>query len=196
MAHQSDHNQEHLGRHKTAAMTSQEIAAAMQRVESVLKRRPEVGLHGDAPAIARWESGTRVVSSHDNGTQLATDIPAELGGSGEQVTPGWLVRAGLASCLATRIAMGAAAAGFELAMLEVMASSRSDARGLLGIPEASGAPVCAGPRDVQILVRIAAPGVPPERLRILIEESNRCSPVSAALRDAVPITLSIKMDGG
>jgi uncharacterized OsmC-like protein len=177
-------------------MASQEIAAAMQRVESVLKRRPEVGLHDDAPAIARWESGVRVVSSHANGTQLLTDMPTELGGSGEQVTPGWLVRAGLASCLATRIVMGAAAAGFELAMLEVSASSRSDARGLLGMPEPSGTPVCAGPRDMRVLVRIAAPGVSPERLRILIEESNRCSPVSAALRDAAPITLSIEMDGG
>lgn len=178
------------------AMTSQEIAAAMQRVESVLKRRPEVGLHDDAPAIARWESGTRVVSSHANGTQLLTDMPTELGGIGEQVTPGWLVRAGLASCLATRIVMGAAAAGVELAMLAVSASSRSDARGLLGMPEPSGTPVCAGPQDMQVLVRITAPGVSPERLRFLIEESNRCSPVSAALQDAVPITLSIEMDGG
>ncbi len=177
-------------------MAAQEIAAAMQRVESVLKRRPDVGLHDDSPAIARWESGTRVVSSHTNGTQLLTDMPAELGGGGEHVTPGWLVRAGLASCLATRIAMGAAAAGFELAMLEVSANSRSDARGLLGIPEASGAPVCAGPRDVQVLVRIAAPGVSPGRLRALIEDSNRCSPVSAALQGAVPITLCIELDGG
>ena len=177
-------------------MASQQIAAAMQRVESVLKRRPEVGLHDDAPASARWESGTRVVSSHANGTQLLTDMPTELGGSGEHVTPGWLFRAGLASCLATRIAMGAAAAGFELAMLEVLASSRSDARGIFGMSEASGEPVCAGPRDVQLLVRIAAPGVSTERLRILIEESNRCSPVSAALRNAVPMTLCIEVDGG
>jgi len=92
--------------------------------------------------------------------------------------------------------MGAVAAGFELAMLEVIASSRSDARGIFGMPETSGEPVCAGPRDVQVLVRIAAPGVSPERLRMLIEESNRCSPVSAALRDAVPMTLCIEVDGG
>jgi uncharacterized OsmC-like protein len=168
----------------------------MQRVESVLTRRPEVGLHDDAPAIARWESGTRVASSHANGTLLLTDMPTELGGSGDQITPGWLFRAGLASCLATRIAMGAAAAGFELATLEVLASSRSDARGIFGMLEASGEPVCAGPRDVQVLVRIAAPGVSAERLRILIEESNRCSPIAAALRDAVPMTLCVEVDGG
>lgn len=121
------------GSARRESMASPEIAAAMRRFESVLKRRPEVGLHDDALATARWESGTRVVSSHANGIHLSTDMPTELGGSGDQVTPGWLFRAGLASCLATRIAMGAAAAGFELAMLEVLASSRSDARGMLGM---------------------------------------------------------------
>jgi uncharacterized OsmC-like protein len=176
-------------------MASQEIAAAMQRVASVLTRRPEAGLHDDAPATARWESGTRVVSSHANGTQLSTDMPTELGGSGDRVTPGWLLRAGLASCLTTRIAMGAAAAGIELAMLEVLASSRSDARGVLGMREPSGEPVCAGPCEVQLLVRIAALGVSSERLRVLIDECNRCSPVSAALRDAVPVTLRVEVDG-
>ncbi|HUE09319.1 MAG TPA: hypothetical protein VMQ54_00200, partial [Steroidobacteraceae bacterium] len=110
-------------------MASQEIAAAMQRVESILTRRPEVGLHDDEPATARWQGGARVASSHANGTLLLTDMPTELGGTGDQVTPGWLFRAGLASCLATRIAMGAAAAGFELTLLEVLAGSRSDARG-------------------------------------------------------------------
>jgi uncharacterized OsmC-like protein len=180
---------------RMVAMTSQEIAAAMQRVEAVLKRRPEAALHDDAPAIARWQSGTRVVSSHGNGTRLLTDMPTELGGSGDQVTPGWLVRAGLASCLATRIAMSAAAAGFELTTLEVSARSRSDARGIFGMPGASGAPVGAGPCDVQVFVRIAALGVSPERLRSLIEESDRRSPVSAVLRDSVPITLCIDVDG-
>src|SRR3984885_2005796 len=122
------------------AITSQKIAAAMQRVGSVLRRRPEVGLHEDAPATARWERGARVVSSHANGAQLVTDMPTELGGGGDQVTPGWLFRAGLASCFATRIAMGAAAAGIELAMLEVSAGSRSDLRVLFGMADVSGEP--------------------------------------------------------
>lgn len=177
-------------------MASQEIAAAMRHVELALKRHPAAGLHDDTPAAARWQSGTQVVTSHDNGTQLLTDMPTELGGSGDQVTPGWLFRAGLASCLATRIAMGAAAAGLELGMLEVFANSRSDARGIFGMLEASGETVGAGPRAVQLLVRIAAPGVAPDRLRSLIEECNRCSPVSAAARDAVPMTLRIEVEGG
>jgi organic hydroperoxide reductase OsmC/OhrA len=175
-------------------MALKDIAAAVQRVESVLKRRPATGIHDDAPATARWQSGLRVVARHANGTQMSTDMPTELGGSGDQVTPGWLFRAGLASCFATRIAMGAAAAGIELTMLEVLASSRSDTRGLFGMADTSGEPVGAGPRDVQLLVKISAPGISAERLQTLVEDSNHCSPVSAAVREAVPVALRIEVD--
>jgi organic hydroperoxide reductase OsmC/OhrA len=175
-------------------MTTKDIAAALQRVESVLKRRPAAGIHDDAPATARWQTGLRVVARDANGTQIVTDMPAELGGSGDQVTPGWLFRAGLASCLATRIAIGAATAGIELTLLEVMASSRTDARGLLGIADVSGDPVAAAPRDVQLLVRIAAPKVSAQELQALVESSNRCSPISEAARHVVPVALRIEVE--
>jgi uncharacterized OsmC-like protein len=178
---------------KEAIMTTQRIAAAMRRVEAVLQRRPEAGLHEDASATARWQGGTRVVSSHANGTRLSTDMPSELGGSGAEVTPGWLFRAGLASCFATCIAMSAAAEGIELETLEVVAGSRSDTRGLFGMTDAAGEAVCAGPRDVRLLVRIAARAVSPERLRILVETSHRCSPVPAALENAVPVELHVEV---
>ena len=172
-------------------MTAQDIAAAMRRVEGILQRRPDVGMHAEAPASARWEGGTRIVASHANGKEMATDMPSELGGSGDEVTPGWLFRAGFASCAATCIAMGAAAQGIELASLEVVAKSRSDLRGLLGMTDADGARVHAGPRDIELVVRIAAPGVPPERLRALVQESYRCSPISTAVASGVPVELSI-----
>jgi len=169
----------------------QDIAAAMQRVESVLRRRPQAGLHDDAPATARWQGGTRIAASHADGTQVLTDMPGEIGGSGDQVTPGWLFRAGLASCAATRIAMGAAAAGFELTMLEVHASSRSDTRGLLGMADEAGAPFCAGPTDMQLHIRIAATSASPAQLRALVEDSQRCAPISAAVQLPVPVAVHI-----
>jgi uncharacterized OsmC-like protein len=175
-------------------MTIEDIATAVRRVESVLKRRPAAGIHDDAPATARWQTGLGVVTGHANGTQVLTDMPTELGGSGEMVTPGWLFRAGLASCLATRIAMNAAAEGVELAALEVLATSRSDLRGLFGMADSTNAPVGAGPSEIQLRVRISAAGVSAERLRLLVEESNRCSPVSATARDAVPVALRIDVD--
>jgi uncharacterized OsmC-like protein len=174
-------------------MTIKDIAAALQRVESVLRRRPATGIHDDAPATARWQTGLRVVTSHANGTQMLTDLPAELGGGGDQVTPGWLFRAGLASCCATRIAMGAAAAGIELSLLEVSASSRSDIRGLFGMADGSSQPVGAAPCDVQLLVKIAAPGVSAQRLQSLVEDGNRCSPVSATVRDAIPVAVLVEV---
>ncbi|MDM0074517.1 OsmC family protein [Variovorax sp. J2P1-59] len=172
-------------------MAAADIAAACQRVESVLQRRPEAGLHDDAPATARWSDGLRVVSSHANGTQIETDMPAEVGGSGDRVSPGWMLRAGWASCTATCIAMAAAAKGIELTSLEVRASSRSDLRGLLGMAGPDDEPVYAGPRDMQMHVRISARGVAADLLRALVEESYRSSPMACAVQDALPVSLHV-----
>lgn len=174
-------------------MTREDIATAVHRVQSVLQRRPATGIHDDEPATAHWQSGLRVVASHADGTQMVTDMPTELGGSGDRVTPGWLFRAGLASCLTTCIAMDAAAEGIDLATLEVKVGSRSDLRGLLGMIDGTGAAVGAGPNEIQIHVHVSAAGVSAERLRLLVEHSNRCSPISAAARDAVPIALHIEV---
>jgi len=174
-------------------MPTNDLAAALQRVHAVLQRRPEAGLHDDAPATARWSGGTRVVASHANGAQLATDMPAELGGTGDQVTPGWLFRAGFAPCAATSIAMAAAREGIELQTLELRACSRSDTRGLLGMADAEGRPVDAMPGDVQLHVRIAAEGIAPERLRALAEQGIACSPIPRAVQHAVPVELRIEI---
>jgi len=175
-------------------MTTEHIAAAMERVQTVLRRRPEMGLHDDAPATAAWQGDTRVVVGHGNGTRLPTDMPTELGGSGDLVTPGWLFRAGLASCATTSIALTAAAQGIELGALEVRVSSRSDTRGLLGMTDERGEPVCAGPSDLAMSVRIAARGVAPERLRALVEAGCRCSPIPNAVERATPLALRIDVD--
>ncbi|MDO9074377.1 MAG: OsmC family protein [Rubrivivax sp.] len=167
------------------------IATAVQRVRSVLKRRPETGLHEDAPATARWQGGTRVVASHANGAQVLTDLPSELGGSGDQVTPGWLFRAGLAACATTSIVLKAAAEGIELAALEVRAGSRSDMRGLLGMNDEAGQPVHADPSDLHMQVRIEVPGEAPDRLRALVERAVACSPVPCMVGHANALALHI-----
>jgi uncharacterized OsmC-like protein len=174
-------------------MGLQHVADAMARAVEVLKRRPSMGLHGDAPAIAHWQGGAQIVTRHANGTEVVTDLAKELGGSGQHVTPGWLLRAGLASCGATSIAMVAAEQNIELRALELHASSRSDARGLLGVEAANGAPISAGPQDVELRVRISANGASPERLRTLVETALGRSPVPAAMREPVAIQLRIEV---
>jgi uncharacterized OsmC-like protein len=175
-------------------MTAETIAQAVRRVRAVLNRRPQAAIHADDPAVARWQQDVRVICHHANGMQIATDLPIELGGTGAQVTPGWLLRAGLASCLATRIAMGAAADGIALTRLEVLATSTSDVRGMLGIAGDHGEQIAAAPREVRLEVRVGAPGIARERVQGLIDESHRCSPVSAALGNAVPVVLQIEID--
>jgi uncharacterized OsmC-like protein len=172
-------------------MTMRPLAEAIQRVRAVLQRRPEVGLHDDATATARWKGGARFIASHPNGHQVPTDMPTELGGSGDQVTPGWLFRAGFASCAATSILLAAAAEGIELAELEVDAGSRSDTRGLLGMPGADGEPVCGGPDAVTLQVRIKAPGVDAARLRAVVQAGVGRSPVPTAVTRATPFELRI-----
>ncbi|HEY3849879.1 MAG TPA: OsmC family protein [Steroidobacteraceae bacterium] len=177
-----------------ATTVAQHILKAMQRVRAALARHPGAGIHADEPAAARWDEGMRVVTRHANGTQIATDMPAELGGEGNQVSPGWLLRAGLASCLATRIAMEAAVAGICLTRLEVIARSTSDARGLLGMTDDGGERVTPAPGEVQLEVRLGATDVARERLRAMIDSSFRCSPVSAALERAVPVGLHVDIE--
>jgi uncharacterized OsmC-like protein len=174
-------------------MTTDTIASAMQRLTTVLVRRPELGLHDDAAALARWQGGVRVECRHANGAIVVTDMPRELGGSGDEVTPGWLFRAGLASCFATCVALQAAAEGISLALLEVSALSRSDTRGLLGLAEATGEPVCAAARDIRLQVRVSAPGTAPDRLETLVSETLRCSPIPSLIQRAAPIDLQIEV---
>ncbi|WP_077001363.1 OsmC family protein [Variovorax sp. KK3] len=174
-------------------MSMQDIAAALQRAGTVLERRPEMGLHDDAPATARWQGGVRVESTHANGTRLMTDMPCELGGTGDRVTPGWLFRAGIAACAATSVAMAAAAEGIALDALEAHVGSRSDTRGLVGVAEPDGQAVYAGPRDMQLQVRIGAAGVAPERLRLLVEAAIRRSPIPNATQNATPLALHVEL---
>jgi len=173
-------------------MASNDIAAALERVHAVLTRRPETGLHDDASATAQWRGGLGVEAWHANGTRVSTDMPRELGGSGEYVTPGWFFRAGVASCATTSIAMAAATAGIELSSLEVKASSRSDTRGVLGMADAAGERVYAGPLGLVLDVRIAAAGVDAARLQALVDGALSHSPIPCAV--AHPTALSINVE--
>lgn len=171
-----------------------DIAAALKRVEKVLLRSPRAGLHSDAPATARWNGGTQVTTTGDKGVRFATDLPTEVGGTGTAATPGWLLRAGLAACITTRIAMAAAVEGIELIELEVVATSESDARGLIGMLDSEGQRVSPGPRNMQLRVKIkAASGVSDERLRSLVARSHGLSPVSCAVQQVTPAELIIEV---
>jgi len=177
-------------------MAAERIAEALARLEAALRQHPALGLHDESPAVTRWQGGTKFITRPPGGgPELLTDLPAQMGGDGEGVTPGWPVRAGLAACVATVIALHAASQGIELTSLEVAAGGRADVRGILGMTDEQGNAVSPGPTEMRLDVKIAAPGVSRERLQALVEQANRCSPASSALRQAVPVNLCIEVLG-
>jgi uncharacterized OsmC-like protein len=130
-----------------------------------------------------------------SGDEVVTDMPVELGGEGAAPTPGCLLRTALASCAVTRIAMEAASRGIALETLEAQATSRSDLRSLVGVPEADSRRVTAGPLDMDLHVRIEAPGVEAGLLRARVEATQVCSPVMAALEQPLAVGLHIEVAG-
>lgn len=174
-------------------MTMEQVAASMERVVSALRRKPHAGLHEDTPATVRWAGGLRTVARTASGDEVATDMPAAIGGEDSGPTPGWLLRTALASCAVTRIAMDAASHGIALHTLEAHATSRSDLRGLLGMVETDGRRVPAGPLVMDLHVRIGAHGVDAARLRALVESTSGCSPVTAALEQPLAVGLHVEV---
>jgi uncharacterized OsmC-like protein len=108
-------------------------------------------------------------------------MPTELGGSGDQVSPGWLYRAGLASCATTSIALLAAADAVVLTSLAVEVRSRSDARGLVGLRDERDRVVSPAPVELGLVVRIRAESATPERLEALVRRALERSPIPCAV---------------
>jgi uncharacterized OsmC-like protein len=174
-------------------MSMEQVAASMERGVSALRRKPHAGLHEDTPATVRWAGGLRTVARTASGVEIATDMPAAIGGEDTGPTPGWLLRAALASCAVTRIAMEAASLGIALHTLEAHATSRSDLRGLLGMVEADGHRVPAGPLVMELHVRIGAHDVDAARLHTLVESTPGCSPVTAAMEGPLAVGLHVEV---
>jgi len=172
-------------------MSSQTILAAQQRLEHLVRQRPAVALVQETSATAQWEGAGKTSTRHPDGNVIHTDLPRELGGDGERVSPGWLLRAAMASCAVTRIAMLANETGVTLQKLEAEVSSITDVHGLLGLSREDGQPASPGPARANLQVRIEAAGVPQEQLRALVAEAIRLSPMVAAFRDVVPVELDI-----
>jgi uncharacterized OsmC-like protein len=110
-----------------------------------------------------------------------------VGGGASTPTPGWLLRAALAACDASAVAMEAARDGIELTDLEVSVESESDFRGVLGVDPS----VHAGPLSVRVGIRLAAEHATEEQLRAIVERAEAHSPVRDALVREVSMTTEL-----
>lgn len=172
-------------------MNGEHVREAMERLASSMSADPAKARAKNAPATARLEAGLRCEVSGPYGERLVTDMPPAVGGERSGPNPGWLLRAALASCTATVIAMRAAKLGVTLDTLEVTAESDSDLRGLLGARE--GVSAAHGP--VRIKVKIGAPGASPESLREMVAWADAHSPVNCTLREPPACSLEVEVVG-
>jgi uncharacterized OsmC-like protein len=163
------------------------IGEAIAGAVAYLRANPEDARSTDSLATARIVDGLVVEVTGPDGARARTDMVASVGGTATAPSPGWLLRAAEASCVATLVAMRAAVTGVELASLEVDADSVSDDRGILGIDDT----VRAGPLSARIAVRITASGVPDRVLREIVRWGIAHCPVFDAVERGVPIAVEV-----
>jgi uncharacterized OsmC-like protein len=162
------------------------IRNAIETAADRLAAHPEAAAGPDAAAVAVRLDGLRFRVDGPNG-DVVTDMAEAVGGGATAPSPGWLLRAALASCDASLVAMEAAREGVELTELTVTVESDSDSRGLLGVDDATP----PGPLAVRVRIELAAADASPERLRAIALRAEARSPVRDAIARAIPMTTEI-----
>lgn len=165
------------------------VAEAIAKLTKIFTDQPEKARTKNATATAMIEDGLKFQITGPTGEKVLTDMPAPMGGTASGPNPGWLLRAALASCNATVIAMRAAQLGVKLKTLEVTVDSDSDHRGLLGLDEH----VSAGLLSLRTKVKIGAEGAAPARLREIVEWAEAHSPVGCTIRQAPRATTDVEI---
>lgn len=163
------------------------IKSSVVGVVEYLKQNPSAAESKDSAAVAVLEGGLRCRVQSPNGVVVTTDMPKALGGEGTAPGPGWLMRAALATCDASMIAIRAAVEGISLSNLEVTVDSDSDDRGLVGADDA----VPAGPLRVRVRVRVVS-DASAESLGKVIDWAEKHSPVGDAIRRSIPTNVTIE----
>jgi uncharacterized OsmC-like protein len=168
-------------------MSNQNVREALERAQRLFRERPSAAAKR-VPAKALWQNGLACEISGPEGQRVVTDMAKPLGGCDTGPSPGWLLRASLASCTATAIAMRAAVRGVELRELEVVVYADTDVRGAVGIDGISLA--LSGMR---MAVRIGSDGAAEEQLREIVEWAASHSTVAATLHEGRTVALEVKV---
>lgn len=167
-------------------MTGREqIAAAVGAASAYLSEHPDEARYRDSAAVARVTSGLAVSVTGPGGESVTTDMPKGIGGGSTVPSPGWYFRAAAASCVASLIAIRAAALGLDAVSIEVTVDSESDDRGILGLDDA----IPAGALSLKVVARVS--GVDDPARRDLVDWAVAHCPVTDSIGRAVPIEIEL-----
>ena len=164
------------------------IRASIERASAALAQNPARARSTAAPLTARLVDGLAFEVTGASGETVRTDMPPMMGGEASAPNPGWLMRASLAACTATVIAMQAAKLGIKLTTLEVVAGSDTDSRRLLGLDDKAQSVLA-----LRLRVRIGAEGASEATLRELAAWGDAHSPVACTLRTPPAISTEVEI---
>ncbi len=168
------------------------IRAAIESASAYLTEHPDEARYTDSLATATLIDGLHVRVAGPNGETLDTDMPAAVGGAGARPSPGWFLRAAVASCVASIATMRAAQLGLTGFTCGVDVDSESNDLGILGLD----ASVPGRPLSMRIALRLAADGAGEDQLRGVAAWAVDHCPVSDAVRRAVPVDLEVEVATG
>jgi uncharacterized OsmC-like protein len=164
------------------------IAEKVARASDYLTEHPDEARYRDSVAVAHAGENLLVTVRGPGEESVTTDMPTGIGGTATAPSPGWLLRAAAASCVASLIVIRAAATGIALRGVDVEVDSESDDRGILGLDDA----IPAGALSMRVAVAIDAPAADPGARRDLARWALEHCPVTEGLGRAVPLELVIR----
>lgn len=171
-------------------MNVEKIASSVSATQQALRGMADAaGPDEEAVAILE-DTGLRSRITGPGDQKAFADGPTGIGGDASAPNPGWLFRAGVASCAAAVIGMRAGVKGVKLDHLEVRVNSRSDPRGVLEVNNE----IPIGFLDMSVHVKIRAAGVDPATLKEIAEWGIAHSPMNDACRR--PVDYKLTTDAG
>ena len=153
-----------------------EIRAAQERAADIFRKKPGAAF-SSIRANAHLGDGL-ACTVRQGDYEVVADMPKVLGGLGSAPSPGFFVRAGLASCVAIGIKLAAAREAIAIEAIDVDVEMDFDDSALLGMGGNSAAPL-----ETRLTITLAT-SAPWHEVTAMVERALAADPFFLALRDA------------
>lgn len=165
-----------------------EIRAAIERVVSVFRRKPEAAL-SSKKASGRLQEGL-VCQVTADGPAVAMDMPKVLGGAESAPSPGYFIRAGLIGCVAIGIKLTAVREGIDIDAIDVDVEMDFDDAAMLAEGTNSAAPL-----ETRLTIRIDS-AAPWDAVVAMVGRALDADPYYLAFRDRQIIKADVAPKAG
>ena len=157
-----------------------------ERNKKAIELRPAIG-RGTLSTTCRIAADTLAGEISGDGFTFRTDAAEEEGGEGITPGPGVLFRGAIAACCAMDVVIYAALSDIPIGAVEVEVQADWDGRGMFGLADVS-----SGYTALRYIVNVES-SAPEEDIRKLIEDADRHAHLLSVAREAVPVSLEVRV---